>query len=131
MSQTVVVIEDNEHNLYLVSYLLRSRGARVVEARDGVEGIARVRDARPSLVLLDIQLPGMDGFAVASALRADPATRHIPIVAVTSHAMVGDREQILAAGCVESIEKPIDPATFASQVLHWALPGGDTSEGDS
>lgn len=130
MSATVVIIEDNEHNLYLLSYLLRANGVRVVEARDGIEGITRVRETRPDLVLLDIQIPGMDGLEVARLLRADGATASIPIVAVTSHAMVGDRERILAAGCVESIEKPIDPATFVGEVLRFtpASPAGEEGE---
>lgn len=112
----VLVIEDNEQNLYLVRFLLEARGHRIREARTGPDGIAAAEAAIPDIVLLDIQLPLMDGYAVASALRANPALDAVPIVAVTSYAMNNDRVQALAAGCDAYIEKPIDPDTFAEQV---------------
>lgn len=86
------------------------------QAMDGVEGIRLAAEINPALILLDIQLPGMDGYAIAHELRTNDALTNIPIVAVTSHAMVGDRERILAAGCSDYIEKPIDPETFIHQV---------------
>jgi CheY-like chemotaxis protein len=79
-------------------------------------GIAIAGGLRPDLILLDIQLPGMDGYAVASALRENPALKDVPIVAVTSYAMVGDRERAMEAGCDGYIEKPINPDTFANEV---------------
>lgn len=116
MSHTILVIEDNEQNLYLMRFLLEERGYVVEEARDGREGIARACAVRPALILLDIQLPVMDGYAVALELRRQPLLQHTPIIAVTSYAMVGDRERALAAGAVHYIEKPVDPATFIEQI---------------
>jgi len=114
--KTILVIEDNEQNLYLVKYILEKNGYQVVPARDGREGIDLACQVRPALILLDIQLPVMDGYAVPQELRKNPALNDIPIVAVTSYAMTGDREQALAAGCTGHIEKPIDPATFIKDV---------------
>jgi CheY-like chemotaxis protein len=116
MSGHILVIEDNEQNRYLVSYLLEQRGHRVVAMAGGPEGIACARAEPPALVLLDIQLPVMDGYAVARVLREDPRLRDVPIVAVTSYAMPGDREKALDAGCVGYLEKPIDPVTFVGEV---------------
>ena len=116
MSATILLVEDNEQNRYLVTFLLERSGHRVTVAPDGPSGLALARQRPFDLVLLDIQLPGLDGHAVARALRADPITRDLPIVAVTSYAMAGDREQILAAGCNGYLEKPIDPDTFVADV---------------
>ncbi|MBK7903463.1 MAG: response regulator [Proteobacteria bacterium] len=112
----VLVIEDNEQGLYLVRLLLESRGHQVFGARDGPEGIAAAQESAPDVILLDIQLPHMDGHAVARALRALPSLNSVPIIAVTSYAMGGDRAEALAAGCDAYIEKPIDPDTFVTQV---------------
>lgn len=116
MKANILLIEDNEQNRYLVTFLLEQRGHAVATAASGPAGIARAESAPPDLILLDIQLPGMDGYAVARALKADPRLRSIPIVAVTSYAMVGDREQAMAAGCNGYIEKPIDPETFVADI---------------
>lgn len=116
MKKTVLVIEDNEQNLYLVRFLLERSGYEVVPALDGPRGIEEARRVEPAMILLDIQLPGMDGYAVASELRKIPALAATPIIAVTSYAMVGDRERCLAAGCTGYIEKPINPETFLEQV---------------
>jgi CheY-like chemotaxis protein len=88
----------------------------MVHAEDGPSGIFLADQCDPALILLDIQLPGMDGYAVARALRLEPKLAGIPIIAVTSYAMPGDRERCLAAGCTGYIEKPIDPGTFAEEV---------------
>lgn len=119
MTHRILIIEDNEQNLYLATFLLEKNGHEIVAARDGPEGIELASQAQPALILLDIQLPGMDGFAVLEELRKNPDLNRIPIVAVTSHAMVGDRERILQAGCVGYIEKPIDPDTFVSEVAEY------------
>jgi CheY-like chemotaxis protein len=113
---TVLVIEDNEQNLYLVRFMLEKNGFIVHEARDGRTGIVLAGALRPDLILLDIQLPELDGYAVAAELRKDPALRETPIIAVTSYAMAGDREKALAAGATDYIEKPINPSTFVDQV---------------
>lgn len=116
MDRTILVIEDNEQNMYLCNFILTSHGYTVLQARTGTEGIAAVLKHRPDLVILDIQLPEMDGYAVAHELKNNTETKNIPIIAVTSYAMAGDRERILEAGCAGYIEKPIDPETFIYEV---------------
>ncbi|MBC8263474.1 MAG: response regulator [Anaerolineales bacterium] len=119
MKPKILVIEDNEQNLYLITFILEKNGYQVVQARDGREGIELAGRVKPTLILLDIQLPVMDGYAVARELRSQPALADVPIVAVTSYAMVGDREKILAAGCNGYIEKPINPETFVAEVERY------------
>ena len=116
MSANILMIEDNEQNRYLATFLLKKHGYEVVSALDGPSGIAQAQTMLPDLILLDIQLPGMDGYAVAQALREIDTLQATPIVAVTSYAMVGDREKALGAGCNGYIEKPINPDTFVSEI---------------
>jgi two-component system cell cycle response regulator DivK len=116
MKGKILVIEDNEQNLYLIRYILEDCGYEVFAAVDGKEGIALAASLLPDLILLDIQLPGMDGYAVARNLRENPNLADTPIVAVTSYAMPGDKEKAMGAGCSGYIEKPIDPDTFDKQV---------------
>jgi len=127
MSATILLIEDNAQNRYLACFLLQRRGYHVVEAETGPQGLALAAMAPPDVILLDIQLPGMDGHAVARAFKSDPRLEAIPIVAVTSYAMVGDREKCLAAGAEGYIEKPINPDTFVAEVerfIHEPRTGG-------
>jgi CheY-like chemotaxis protein len=119
MKPKILVIEDNEQNMYLVTFILEKRGYQVVQAWDGREGIELASQVKPALILLDIQLPVMDGYAVARELRSNPELDDVPIVAVTSYAMVGDRERVLAAGCQGYIEKPINPETFMADVEQY------------
>lgn len=114
----ILLIEDNEQNRYLLTFLLERRGHRVAAATDGPRGIAVASAQPPDLVLLDIQLPCMHGYDVAKALRRIDAMRGVPIIAVTSYAMPGDREKALEAGCDGYIEKPIDPDNFGDQIEH-------------
>ena len=116
MSRTVLVIEDNDQNLYLTRFLLERRGYEGVAARDGPEGLQKARELSPDLILLDIQLPTMDGYAVARGLRQLDQVGRVPIIAVTSYAMVGDREKSLEAGCTGYLEKPINPETFVDEI---------------
>ena len=116
MSRPLLLIEDNEQNRYLVTYLMQARNWNVIHAADGPTGIDMAREFKPILILLDIQLPGMDGYEVAEKLKKDPELAEIPIIAVTSYAMPGDRERCLDAGCTGYIEKPINPGTFADEV---------------
>lgn len=122
MSRNVLVVEDNEQNLYLVRFLLEGAGWAVVAASDGPRALEEARSGRFDLVLLDIQLPGMDGHAVARELRRIPALDGVPIVAVTSYAMLGDRERCLEAGCTGYVEKPINPDTFLDEVVSYVRP---------
>jgi two-component system, cell cycle response regulator DivK len=122
MTRTILLIEDNEQNRYLATFLLEQHGYKVVPAVDGRSGIELAPALMPHLVVLDIQLPMMDGYEVARALRAIETLRDTPIIAVTSHAMVGDREKALAAGCNGYIEKPINPDSFVAEVASFARP---------
>lgn len=123
MNNTVLIIEDNEQNLYLVTYLLEKNGFKVVAATSGPEGIELASRILPVMILLDIQLPQMDGYSVARALRQNPVLKETPIVAVTSYAMVGDRERSLAAGCTGYLEKPINPDAFISEIQKYMKSG--------
>lgn len=116
MNKRILLIEDNEQNRYLVSFLMEASNWEVIHAADGPSGLALAAEVAPALILLDIQLPCMDGHEVARRLRTNPALAAVPVVAVTSYAMPGDRERCIAAGCNGYIEKPIDPDTFVGQV---------------
>lgn len=122
MKGNILLIEDNEQNRYLVTFLLEQSGYAVVSAATGPLGIKLAGEVAPDLILLDIQLPGMDGYAVARNLKADPRLRTIPVVAVTSYAMLGDREQAMAAGCDGYLEKPIDPERFVADIERFLPP---------
>jgi CheY-like chemotaxis protein len=123
MMAKILIIEDNEQNLYLETFILQKNGHEIIQARNGETGIALATQTLPALILLDIQLPGMDGYTVATELRKNPAIANIPIIAVTSYAMAGDRERILGAGCADYIEKPINPDTFHAEIAKY-LRGG-------
>jgi two-component system, cell cycle response regulator DivK len=122
MKPKILLIEDNEQNRYLATFLLEKQGYVVVSASDGPAGIELARTVQPALILLDIQLPLMDGYIVARELRSDPALGNIPIIAVTSYAMMGDREKSLAAGCNGYMEKPINPDTFVTEIERFLPP---------
>jgi two-component system, cell cycle response regulator DivK len=119
MNPVVLIIEDNEQNLYLMRFLLTKHGFTVAEATDGKKGLEMAKELKPYLILLDIQLPVMDGYAVARELRKNDELAGTIIVAVTSYAMVGDRERILKAGADGYIEKPIDPERFVEQIKKY------------
>jgi two-component system cell cycle response regulator DivK len=122
MKAKILLIEDNAQNRYLVTFLLEQRGHEILQAETGPQGLALAGEARPDLILLDIQLPGMDGHTVARALKSDPQLKSIPVVAVTSYAMVGDREKCLAAGAEGYIEKPINPESFVAEIEQFLRP---------
>jgi CheY-like chemotaxis protein len=128
----ILVVEDNMVNRRLAEFLLRSQGYQVREAASADEAFELLNVERPDLILMDVQLPGLDGLEATRRLKADPATRDIPVVAVTSYAMKGDRETALAAGCCGYITKPIDKNTFVHEVATHlpardSRPGGEAS----
>jgi two-component system, cell cycle response regulator DivK len=112
----ILVIEDNRQNMYLCTFILNSHHHEVIQAFGGREGIESAEKNLPDLIILDIQLPEMDGYAVAQEIKQNQRTSRIPIVAVTSYAMAGDRERVLGAGCEGYIEKPINPDTFMEEI---------------
>jgi two-component system, cell cycle response regulator DivK len=116
MSDALLIIEDNEQNFYLMRFLLEKGGFTVIGAETGREGVEKALLHVPRAILLDIQLPEMDGYAVAAELKKHKELEGVPIIAVTSYAMVGDRERILAAGATGYIEKPINPETFVEEI---------------
>lgn len=116
MSATLLIIEDNEQNYYLMRFLLEKSGFVIIRAAGGREGIQLALSRKPAAILLDIQLPEMDGYAVAAELKKHRELDGVPIIAVTSYAMIGDRERILGAGATAYIEKPINPATFVEEI---------------
>ncbi|MBN2530911.1 MAG: response regulator [Deltaproteobacteria bacterium] len=119
MSGQLLIIEDNAANFYMMRFLLEHGGFTVMGAETGKKGIDAALRCRPRAILLDIQLPEMDGYAVAEELQRHPELARIPIIAVTSYAMVGDRERILAAGATGYIEKPINPDTFVAEIIQY------------
>ena len=112
----VLVVDDNAVNRRLLQVLLRSRGYEVCEAASAPEAFAKLREKPPHVILMDLRLPGMDGLTATRRLKADPATREIPVVAVTSYAMKGDEETARAAGCCAYVTKPIDKTLFLETV---------------
>lgn len=115
----VLIVEDNEKNLKLARDVLRAKGFQTVEATTGAEVLALARDHTPAVVLLDIQLPDMDGVEVLRRLREDEATRSLPVVALTAFAMAGDQERFLADGFDGYLTKPLDIRSFPDEVRRW------------
>ena len=114
----VLIIEDNEANMYLATFLLESDGRfEIFQAVDGTSGLKAARDEKPGLLLLDIQLPDMDGYQIARELKADPEMRHMHIIALTAFAMPGDDQKAYDAGCDGFLTKPINPDTFIDSVI--------------
>jgi two-component system cell cycle response regulator DivK len=113
---TVLIVEDNPANMTLAVFLLKSAGHDVLSATDAEAGLALARDERPDLILMDIQLPGMDGLQAIGVLKSSESTRAIPIIALTALAMKGDAERILAAGCQGYIAKPMRYQEFLSTI---------------
>jgi CheY-like chemotaxis protein len=122
MTVKLLLIEDNIQNRYLTTFLLKQHGFDVIQAETGQQGLDLAAQVLPDVILLDIQLPGIDGYSVARILKSLPHLKEIPVIAVTSYAMAGDREKCLAAGVEGYIEKPIDPDTFVEQVKAFLPP---------
>jgi CheY-like chemotaxis protein len=118
----ILVVEDNDMNMQLVEFLLEEGGYEIVKATSGEEALSLTREAggaAPDLILMDIHLPGMDGLSVVRAMKTDDRTRRIPILALTAHAMRGDKDRFLEAGCDGYISKPIDVKTFIASIEQY------------
>lgn len=112
----ILIIEDNVQNMYMLAYLLTRNKYEVIQAFSGLEGFEKAKEFLPDIILLDIQLPDMDGYTICRQLRANGLPKETTIIAVTSYAMGGDREKALEAGADGYIENPIDPDTFIPQM---------------
>ena len=112
----ILLVEDNEMNRDMLSRRLERKGYKVVIAVDGEEGIARARSEQPRLILMDMSLPGKDGWTATREIKSDPALRPIPIIALTAHAMAGDRDKALEAGCDDYDTKPVEFARLLGKI---------------
>lgn len=121
MAHRILVVEDNPDNRVLISDVLMSLDYDVSVAVDGQEGIAKTGSDKPDLILMDMSLPVLDGWEATRRLKADPLMSHIPIIALTAHAMVGDREKAIDAGCNDYISKPIDLRELASKLAQYLV----------
>ena len=120
----ILVVEDNPMNMELVCEVLEAHGYEVWQATSAAEALERLKRVKPDLILMDIQLPGLDGLALTKRLKQEPATRDILVVALTAHAMKGDRDRILEAGCCGYIPKPIDVKDLTNQVARFLREDG-------
>ncbi|HEX7090677.1 MAG TPA: response regulator [Longimicrobiales bacterium] len=120
--KTVLLVEDNEDNLVVYRTILDHVGYNVLEARDGEEGVSRAREEHPDLILMDISIPKIDGWEATRRLKADEATRDIPVIALTAHALEEDRERALEAGCDGYLAKPIEPRRVVEEVRRFVGP---------
>ncbi|HUF11958.1 MAG TPA: response regulator [Longimicrobiales bacterium] len=123
--KTVLLVEDNEDNLIVYRTILDHVGYRVIEARDGEEGVARALADQPDLILMDVSLPKMDGWEATRRIKAAPETRQIPIIAVTAHALDDDREKATQVGCDGYLAKPVAPRRVVEEVERFIGKGGD------
>ncbi len=128
--QTILVVEDNPDNMYVLDHLLTRKGYTVRQATRGDEAIAQIERYRPALVLMDMQMPGMDGYSVVRELRRRPELADLPVIAVTASTMPGDREQTLAAGCTDYIAKPISPRALLDLVERYLKGAGHGNDPD-
>jgi two-component system cell cycle response regulator DivK len=119
MGRVILIVEDDPKNLKLIRDLLQIRGYTTLEATDGKQGVDMARAKMPALILMDIQMPVMDGFEAINILKADPVTKSIPIIALTAFAMQGDREKCMEAGCNDYITKPLDTRAFVTKVKEY------------
>lgn len=119
MGRTILVVDDNEANLRLINAVLKTRGYDLMEARNGEAALEAVAARRPSLVLMDVQMPGLSGIEVARTIRSQPALADLGLIAITAMAMKGDREEILAAGFNDYLAKPYKMGELLSLVARW------------
>ncbi len=119
MTSKILCVEDNPQNMRLVRKILAGAGYRVIEAIDGLSGLQAVQEQMPDLVLIDINLPDIDGLEVTARIKAVPAVAAIPVIALTANAMHGDRERCLAAGCSAYVPKPIAKSELLTTIAHF------------
>jgi two-component system cell cycle response regulator DivK len=119
MTKKILVIEDTEDNRQIIRDLLAAAGYDLVEANDGAAGVQAAKDHKPDLILMDIQLPIMDGYQATRAIKAEAALKHIPIIAVTSYALSGDEEKTREAGCDGYISKPFSPRNLLALIRKY------------
>jgi len=115
----ILIVEDNPDNRTLITDILTAMEYDVIEATDGEEGVAKAEAEIPDLILMDLSLPHIDGWTATGTIKAQEALAHIPVIALTAHAMVGDREKALAAGCDDYISKPIDLRELQAKLLQY------------
>ena len=119
MAKTVLIVEDNELNMKLFHDLLDAHGYKTLQTRNGMEALSLAREHRPDLILMDIQLPGIDGYEVTRRIKANPQLKSIPIIAVTSYALSGDDKKAFAAGCDGYVTKPYSPRLLLAKIREY------------
>lgn len=112
----ILYVEDNEDNVFMLTHRLKKRGYEVVVAGDGEQGLVRANEEQPALILMDLSLPVLDGWEATRRLKSDPATQNIPVIALSAHAMPGDAEKALAAGCDDYDTKPVEMKRLLSKI---------------
>ena len=122
MSKRILLVEDTEDNRQIMRDLMSITNYELIEAVDGADGVAMAALHKPDLILMDIQLPVMDGYEAARRIKADPALKHIPIIAVTSYALSGDEAKTLAAGCDGYVAKPFSPRLLLAKIREFLPP---------
>ncbi len=122
----ILYVEDNDDNIYMITRRLGRKDYEVIVAKDGEEGIAMARSEAPSLILMDLDLPVVDGWEATRRLKASDETRHIPVIAVSAYAMVSDRERAMAAGCDDFFSKPVDLKGLVERI-ESLLPADETA----
>ncbi|HPR17168.1 MAG TPA: response regulator [Candidatus Cloacimonadota bacterium] len=120
--KTVLLIEDNAANLYLITYMLEKSGLKVISTKEGLEGIKLALEKQPDLIIMDVQLPDINGLEATRRIRLDKRGKDLTIVALTSYAMTGDKQRALDAGCSGYMEKPINPEIFISELSKFLYP---------
>ena len=129
MSKRILVIEDTDDNRRILRDLLSNAGFELIEATDGEQGVAAAAAERPDLILMDIQLPVIDGYEASRRIKANPELRHIPIIAITSYALAGDEQKTAAAGCEGYVAKPFSPRQVLALVRQFLRDNGGASSG--
>jgi len=115
--QKILYVEDNDDNVFMLTHRLSRRGYEVIVAGDGAQGLAKAKEEHPALILMDLSLPVLDGWEATRQLKADPTTQNIPVIALSAHAMPGDREKALAAGCDDFDTKPVELKRLLEKIV--------------